>query len=98
MHEIIRAELRAEYEELVGRGGYRSLGVAWGVSTGVAWNLVNDDSYWPKDKKIRLALEVAARARGIPVRRRGRKRDLWSMDPAVLLWRLLNRADCKVSW
>lgn len=89
----VRQSLRAEYHELHGSGGYRVLGDIWGISTGVAHSLCTKDNYWPSDHGIQLALEAAARSRGIAVRRRGRKSDLWSMDIDVLLWKIINREE-----
>ena len=91
--DSVRARLRAEYDSKSHQGGFRSLGAIWGVSSGVAHSLYSKDNYWPSDHAIQLALEAAARSRGIAVRRRGRKSDLWSMDVDVLLWKIINREE-----
>ena len=91
--DSVRLALRAEYDSQAHQGGFRSLGLSWGVSSGVAHSLCTKDNYWPSDHGIQLALEAAARERGIPVRRRGRKADLWSMDVDVLLWKIINREE-----
>lgn len=93
--DSVRLALRAEYDSQGHQGGFRSLGASWGVSSGVAHSLYSKDNYWPSERGIRLAIEAAARSRGILVRRRGPKPDLWSLGPGVLLWKLANRIECK---
>ena len=58
--EAIRARMAEDYYNLHGVGGYVVVGGIWGVSAGVAWKLINDENYWPKNKKILRTLKKKA--------------------------------------
>lgn len=91
--KTIRERMKNDYEDLIQDGGYKAVSERWGVTKALAWRIINEDGYWPKDEKIKEQLILRARQRGIPVKRRGRKRDLFSMDPEELRLRLENRVE-----
>lgn len=69
------------------------MGLIWDLSGGMVWRMINEPGYWPKDKEIRRRIVMKARELGILIKRRGRKKDLFSMKPAELLWQLQNRVE-----
>lgn len=85
----IRKAIREDYHAL---NNYDEVGRSWGISGGMAWKFVNEDYYWPASKEIEQRIFAAASVRGIPLGNRGGK-DLWSMSPEELLWRLVNREE-----
>ena len=87
----IRNAVRAEYDDPIGSATFRSLGASWGVSAGVAHKLYNEPNYWPTDPEIEISLLSAAASKGIRLRQRGPRRDLWAFDPRILLWMIENR-------
>jgi len=91
MRREVRRRFRADYKYYKGHGGYDAVGELWGVSSGVAWKMCNEKNYWPTDEKIQWQIKNKARELGIIVSRR--KRDLWSMSPEELKWRLKNREE-----
>lgn len=89
--EAIRRLFAEDYDSLQGSGGYRAVAESWGVSTGVAWNMVNKENYWPSNDQIEVVVKTKAAERGIRLGRRGRRRDLFSLDSRILRWMLDNR-------
>ena len=89
----IRRKLKQDYESMADQGGYEAVGASWGLTGGMVWRMINEEGYWPTDPVIRQKIELKARELGIPVGKPGRKQDLFSMDPADLLWRLQNREE-----
>ena len=89
----IRKRVKADYESFIEKGGYEAVGDIWGLSGGMIWRILNEPGYWPKDPAIRRQIEMKAREFGIPIKTRGRKKDLFSMKPVELLWRLQNRVE-----
>lgn len=87
--KAIRRAFRKDYKRL---GTYDLVADIWVVSNGVAWNMINKDYYWPKDKEISDHIWKMASTFGIPLGNRG-GRDLWAMSPEELLWRLQNREE-----
>jgi len=87
-----KAIRRAFREQHNNKESYEEIGLSWGVSGGVAWKMVKEKYYWPKDPKIKATIWLEASKRGIPLGNRG-GRDLWAMSPAELLWRLNNREE-----
>lgn len=87
----IRKLLKREYESQRPEGGYEAVAASWGLSGGMVWRIVNEKNYWPADPEIRRRIEIQARNRGIVIGKRGRKKDLWAMDPVELKWRMQNR-------
>jgi len=87
-HRAIRERMAEDYVRL---GGYEAVAAEWGVGSAMVWRVVNE-GYWPADAGIREKLFVEARRRGLGVRRRGRKRDLFAMPVEELRWRLVNRS------
>jgi len=85
--KAVRADIKRDYRLL---GSYEKAGLPWGLSGGMAWKFVNEDYFWPKDKRIEMRILIEASKRGIPLGNRG-GRDLWAMSPEELLWRLKNR-------
>lgn len=85
-----RERVKAAYETVKGGGGYEAVGLVLGLSGGMVWKFCEEDSYWPKDPAIRRRIEIMAREMGIYL---GKKRDLFSMDPAELLSQLQNRVE-----
>ncbi len=92
-HKQIRAKLRQEYESMADQGGYKAVAASWGLSSAMVWRILNEEGYWPSDPEIREQLLVQAQRRGVLVKRPGRKRDLFSMDPEELRWRIENRLE-----
>jgi hypothetical protein len=88
MRREVRVAMRAEYKCL---HNYDKVGLSWSISGGMAWSIMREKNYWPKDEKIQNKIKQHAREIGIVVSRR--KRDLWSMSVEELLWRLLNREE-----
>lgn len=86
----IRSLLQEDYDRLCEEGGYKAVAKRWGLSDSMVWRIINE-GYWPADEKIREQLIYVARQRGLTIRKRGRKQDLFSMDPAELRERLENR-------
>ena len=72
--------MKKDYHQYHAYGGYRRIGDIWGISSGMAWNMINKDNYWPKSKKIQEILEAKAEERGIRITKPGRKPDLLSMS------------------
>ena len=91
--KTIRERMKKDYEDLVQDGGYKAVSERWGLTTAMVWRIINEDGYWPKDEKIREQIIFRARQMGLIIRRRGRKRDLFSMDPEELRWSLENRVE-----
>lgn len=89
VRKAIRRAMKADYKSYKGKGGYDAVGAVWGVSGGLVWKINKNKEYWPKDKKILLALEIRARIIGIPFPRK--REDLFSMKPAELKRRLDER-------
>jgi len=71
---------------------YDEIGLSWGISGGLAWRMINEKYYWPKDKNIERQILLEATKRKIPLGNKG-GRDLWAMSPEELLWRLNNREE-----
>ena len=88
MRREARIAMRAEYKCL---HSYDKVGLSWGISGGMAWSIMREKNYWPKDKKIQNKIKKRALELEIVVSRR--KRDLWSMPVEELLWRLMNREE-----
>ena len=86
----IRSLLKEDYDRLCEEGGYVAVAERWGLSDSMVWRIINE-GYWPVDEKIREQLIYVARLRGLTIRKRGRKQDLFSMDPEELRKRLENR-------
>ncbi len=76
--DAIRELMAQDYERLKPAGGYRAVADEWDLSTGVTWNMINTEGYWPKDKMIKETIEAKASLRGIRISKRGRKRDFLS--------------------
>ena len=91
--KAIKARMKADYQSLYAQGGYQAVGVIWDISGGMVWRMINEPKYWPTDKIICQRLKAKAREFGIVIRRRGRKRDLFSMNVNELQWRLNNRVE-----
>jgi len=89
----IRKRMKTDYESQEGKGGYEAVGDIWGLTGGMVWRIVKEPGYWPKDKEIRRRIAMKARELGLAIKQRGRKKDLFSMKPAELLWRLQNRVE-----
>ncbi len=79
----IRRLISRDYQLLKGKGGYRAVGKLWGVSSGLAWDMVNVDNYWPKDKEIQRIIIEKAKQRGIEFNTNGRKRRRVEIDPEI---------------
>ena len=90
MRKAVRRRFKQDYKRCKGHGGYDALGLIWGVSGGTAWNFVNEEYYWPKDKKIEKMVLLVASSIGIRISNPGGK-DLWAMSIKELKWRLENR-------
>ena len=88
-----KAIRKAFREQRNDRQSYEVIGLSWGVSGGIAWKMINEDYYWPKDKEIEREIFLEASRRKIPLGNRG-GRDLHSMSREELLWRLENREEC----
>ena len=93
VHKSILKHMEKELQSLEGKGGYSALGRSWGLAPAMVWRMLNEPGYWPKDKTICSHILQKAKEKGIVVRRPGRKRDLFSLDPRVLLWMLENREE-----
>ena len=87
--KAVRAEVKRDYRAI---RSYEKVGLSWSISGGMAWKFVNEKNFWPTDKEIETRILVEASKRGIPLGNRG-GRDLWSMSPQELLWRLINREE-----
>lgn len=85
----------AEYQAMDGKGGYEAVADSWGLTGGMIWRMINEPGYWPANPEIRRRIVVKAREKGIEIKKRGRKRDLYSLDPRVLRWMLDNRVEVR---
>ena len=92
-HKQIREKLREEYESQREAGGYNAVAASWGLTSGMVWRIVNEPDYWPSDPEIRERVIFQAQLRGVLVRRPGRKRDLFSLEPEELAWMVENRLE-----
>ena len=88
MRRAVRLKFKSEYKDCKGHGGYDALGLIWGVSGGMAWQFVNEEYFWPTDKRIEKIVLLIASRLGIRISNRA---DLWSMPVKELTWRLENR-------
>jgi len=89
-----KAIMKQVVRDYADMGGYAAVGDIWGISSGLAWKIINED-YWPKSKDIRDCLIQRARQRGMLIKRKGRKRDLLTFSPEELRWKLENRVECE---
>ena len=83
----IRRAIKNDYHTL---GSYEKAGAVWAISSGMAWKFINEDYYWPTDKKIEKMVLLIASSIGIRIGNPGGK-DLWAMSVKELIWRLQNR-------
>lgn len=82
-YKAIRDKFKEDYEEAKGKGGYRIVGKIWNVSAGLAWDMIDDDNYWPKDKEIQRIIIEKAKQRGIDFSLNGRRRQRVEIDPDI---------------
>lgn len=61
----LKRMIRDDYLSIHDKGGYRLLGFIWGVTTPMAWRLINEKDYWPKDPKYENRLFAVAKQRGL---------------------------------
>lgn len=94
--KAIKARMKAQYQSLYAQGGYQAVGVIWDLSGTMVWRMMNEPGYWPTNKLICRRIEAKAHEFGIVIRRRGRKRDLFSMSIDELQWRLNNRVEIEM--
>lgn len=85
-----RERVKAAYKTVEGKEGYEAVGRVLGLSGGMVWKFCKEKGYWPKDPAIRRRIETMAQEMGIYL---GKKRDLFSMEPAELLSQLQNRVE-----
>lgn len=88
--KAIRKSMKQLYHILKGKGGYDAVGTVWGVSGGMAWKMIKDRNYFPKDPAILYQLEIRARVLGFkfPVRR---EKDLFALPVPELRRRIEQR-------
>ena len=60
MRKSIRERMAEDYHRLPIRKNFQAVGAFWGITGGMAYRIIKDEKYWPKDKRILKTLRRKA--------------------------------------
>lgn len=106
--DTLRHELKKSYHSHAGKGGWRAVGKEFGIDDAMAWRIVNEVGYEPREPKIRTRLELPAYME-VPVcpicgevhlkkscpqkRKMFRQKNLYDWPIDLLKWAIENREE-----